>query len=509
MDGIAGQTESLWMRTGQLRRLAPLQEDMRADVCVFGAGIAGVTTAYLLARAGKQVVLLDDGPVGGGETGRTTAHLSTALDDRYHVLERLHGPDGARAAAQSHGAAIDWIETTTRELAIDCDFTRLDGFLFAPPGKPADILEAELEAARRAGVPGVELLTRATLPSFDTGPCLRFPQQGQFHPLAFLDGLVSAFEALGGRTLGAHVTTVEAGPPARIATEAGPVVTADFVVCATNTPVIDWLVIHTKQAAYRTFVIGARVSTDLVPRALYWDTEDPYHYVRLHGDLLIVGGEDHKTGQEDDGADRFARLESWARQRFPMRQVEVRWSGQVMEPVDGLAYIGRNPGEKGHVFIATGDSGQGMTHGAIAGMLLSDLILGRRNPWEHLYDPSRKTLRSVGDFVRENVNAVSHFVEYVTPGEVPSEAEIGPGHGAIVRSGLHKLAVYRDDAGSVHRLSAICPHLGCMVHWNSLERTWDCPCHGSRFSPDGAVLNGPAVSGLSEAGHLGDPSPAR
>jgi Rieske Fe-S protein len=267
-------------------------------------------------------------------------------------------------------------------------------------------------------------------------------------------------------------------------------------VCATNTPIIDWLVIHSKQAAYRTFAIGARVPPSSVLRALYWDTADPYHYVRLAGDILVAGGEDHKTGQEDDALDRFRRLEEWSRERFPIGAVEFRWSGQVMEPVDGLAYIGRNPGDKGHIFVATGDSGQGMTHGTIAGMLIRDLILGRANEWERLYDPSRKSLRSAAEYVRENLNVAKQYIDYVTPGEAQSEDQIRPGEGAVIRHGLQKLAVYRDETGRLHRASAVCPHLGCVVHWNSLERTWDCPCHGSRFGVDGSVLNGPAAGGL-------------
>jgi glycine/D-amino acid oxidase-like deaminating enzyme/nitrite reductase/ring-hydroxylating ferredoxin subunit len=476
-----------------------LGADLSIDVCVIGAGIAGVTTAYLLARAGRHVAVLDDGIVGGGESGRTTAHLSSALDDRFHVLERLHGPEGARIAAASHQAAIDWIEKTVREEQIDCAFERLNGYLFVPPGESIEILRAELEAARRAGFVEVEQLPRAPLTTFDTGPCLRFPGQGQFHPLAYINGLADALAPLGGRFYSEHVTGVEPGPPARVSTTSGATVTADVVVCATNTPVIDWLVIHSKQAAYRTFAIAARVPASSVTRALYWDTADPYHYVRLHGDVLIVGGEDHKTGQDDDSADRFARLEHWTRERFPIQDVEFQWSGQVMEPVDGLAYIGRNPGDRGHVFVATGDSGQGMTHGTIAGVLISDLILGRPNEWERLYDPSRKTLRSGGEYVRENLNVVKHYAEYLTPGEVHSEGEIGPGEGAVIRDRLKKLAVYRDDAGTLHRLSAVCPHLGCIVHWNSLERSWDCPCHGSRFAVDGHVLNGPALSPLNAA----------
>jgi glycine/D-amino acid oxidase-like deaminating enzyme/nitrite reductase/ring-hydroxylating ferredoxin subunit len=496
MRSDTGRTDSFWMLTSELRVPPSLAHDLRTEVCVIGAGIAGITTAYLVVKAGKQVVVLEDGAVGGGETGRTTAHLANALDDRYHVLERLHGIEGARLAAASHTAAIDYIESIVGEEAIDCDFERLDGYLFVPPGSSTDVLAAELEAAQRAGVAGVERVSRAPLASFDTGPCLRFPRQGQFHPLSYLNGLVGAIERMGGRLFGkTHVTGVEPGPPARVTTDSGRTVTADFVVCATNTPVIDWLIIHSKQAAYRTFAIATRLSGS-VPRALYWDTADPYHYVRMAGDVLIVGGEDHKTGQEDDGTERFACLESWTRERFPTAAVEFQWSGQVIEPMDGLAYIGRNPGDKAHIFVATGDSGQGMTHGTIAGILIRDLILGRANEWERLYDPSRKSLKSAGEYVKENINAVKQYVDYITPGEVRSEAEIRPGHGALVRQGLKKLAVYRDEDGILHRASAVCPHLGCIVRWNSVERTWDCPCHGSRFGVEGDVLNGPALGGL-------------
>jgi glycine/D-amino acid oxidase-like deaminating enzyme/nitrite reductase/ring-hydroxylating ferredoxin subunit len=491
-----GSTDSLWMVTDPPRVPPELDKDVRTEVCVIGAGIAGMTTAYLLAKAGKQVIVLEDGAVGGGETGRTTAHLSNALDDRYQVLERTHGAEGARLAADSHGAAIDRIEAIVREEQIDCGFQRVDGYLFVPPGESRDILDQELEAAHRAGLTTVERVGRAPVDMFDTGPCLRFPRQGQFHPLAYLSGLHAALERAGGRIFGrTHVSGVEAGPPARIDTDLQRSVTADYVVCATNTPVIDWLVIHSKQAAYRTFAIGARATGDITP-ALYWDTADPYHYVRLSGDVLIVGGEDHKTGQEDDGEERLRRLEAWTRERFPIGAVEFRWSGQVMEPVDGLGYIGRNPGDKAHVFVATGDSGHGMTHGTIAGILITDLILGHPNDWEALYEPGRKSLRSAGEYIKENVNVAVQYTDYVTRGEVPSEEEIRSGQGAVIRQGLKKLAVYRDEIGALHRRSAVCPHLGCVVHWNTLEQSWDCPCHGSRFGVDGRVMNGPAVGGL-------------
>jgi glycine/D-amino acid oxidase-like deaminating enzyme/nitrite reductase/ring-hydroxylating ferredoxin subunit len=485
----------------------PLTEDAWADVCIVGAGIAGMTTAYLLSKEGKSVVVLDDGPIGGGMTGRTTAHLVNALDDRYFELERLHGEKGARLAAESHTAAINRVEDIVKSENIDCDFERLDGYLFVPPGEPKKILDDELEAALRAGL-RLEKVKRAPINSYDTGPALRFPHQAQFHPLKYLAGLAKAIKQSGGRIhTQTHADKIEGGDCAVVQTGGGVLVKADAVIVATNSPVNDLVAIHTKQAAYQTYVIGARVPRGSVNRALYWDTPNPYHYLRIETigtganayDLLIVGGEDHKTGQEDDANRRFGVLERWTRLRFPMVEtIEYRWSGEVLEPVDGLAFIGRNPMDEPNVFIATGDSGNGMTHGTIAGILITDLIVERENEWADLYEPSRKTLRALPEFARENLNVAMEYTGLVTPGEVDSIAEIEPGRGAVIRRGLTKVAVYKDDAGEVHERSAICRHLGCVVDWNTLESTWDCPCHGSRYDAYGKVIQGPANSDLPE-----------
>ena len=497
------QTRSVWMDTAPPLIEAPLKTKAFADVCVVGAGIAGMTTAYLLASEGRSVIVLDDGPIGGGMTGRTTAHLVTALDDRYFELERLHGEEGARLAAQSHSASIDRVETIVTNEEIDCEFERLDGYLFVPPDDSKEILDDELAAAHRAGLTDIEKVSRVPW-DYDTGPALRFPRQAQFHPLKYLAGLAKAIKRKGGRIYTeTHAAEIKGGKLAHISTTNGAVVTADAVVVATNSPVNDLVSIHTKQAAYQTYVIGARVPRDSVTRALYWDTPDPYHYLRLERindgyDLLIVGGEDHKTGQEDDADRRFATLEQWTLERFPMvESIYYRWSGEVLEPVDSLAFIGRNPLDASNVFIATGDSGNGMTHGTIAGMLITDLILGRENEWAELYEPSRKTLRSLPEFAKENLNVAVEYTGLVTPGEVNSVDEIELGSGAVIRRGLTKVAVYRDKDGAVHERSAICRHLGCVVNWNSLEKTWDCPCHGSRYDAYGHVIQGPANSDLA------------
>jgi glycine/D-amino acid oxidase-like deaminating enzyme/nitrite reductase/ring-hydroxylating ferredoxin subunit len=466
-----------------------------------------MTTAYLLARRGLSLIVLDAGPIGGGQTARTTAHLSNAIDDRYTEIERLYGTDGARLAAWSHSAAIDRIEEIAAVERIDCGFERLDGYLFVPPGESTDVLDRERDAARRAGLEGVEPLRRAPLGDFDTGPCLRFPRQGQFHPLKYLAGLAEAIVRACGRIhAGTHVRSIEGRSPVRVGTELGPTVSARSVVVATNSPINDRMVLHTKQGAYLTYVIGVRTPPGASARALFWDTADPYHYVRLQsgtqgrgGDLLIVGGEDHKSGQAEDADARYARLESWIRERIPaLGAVEFRWSGEVFETIDGLGFIGPDPGGLHEVYIATGDSGMGMTHGTIAGMLLTDLICGRENPWARLYDPRRTPLGTAREYLRENLNVAGQYLDWITPGEVDSVDRIGPDQGAIVRRGLVKVAAYRDESGQLHERLAVCRHLGCIVRWNPSERTWDCPCHGSRYDRYGRVINGPAKEDLPQ-----------
>ncbi len=501
------------METG-LPQFSPLDRDIRVNVCIVGAGIAGMTCAYLLARTGRSVVVIDDGPIAGGETGRTTAHLTAALDDRYYEIEKLHGKDGARIAAESHSAAIDRVENIASLEEIDCDFERLDGYLFLGGDSKKKALDREHQSTRGAGL-DTEMVDKIPGVPFESGPALKFPRQAQFHPLKYLNGLTRAILRDGGKIYcGTHADKIVDGEPAEVTTADGHVITADSIIVATNTPVNDWLIIHNKQAAYRTYVIGCLVPKGSIPRGLYWDTPDPYHYIRLQdapnaadSEILIVGGEDHKTGQADDSAVRFGRLEEWSRKHFPMIQsVEYRWSGQVMEPVDYMGYIGRNPGTDKHIFVATGDSGNGMTHGTIAGILLTDLVLGLKNPWAALYDPSRVKLGAASDYVKENVNVAKQYKDWLTEGDVTDASQIAPGEGAVMRRGSKKVAVYKDESGTIHERSAVCTHLYCIVDWNSTEKSWDCPCHGSRFDPYGKVINGPAIAPLQPA--PSDPRPS-
>jgi glycine/D-amino acid oxidase-like deaminating enzyme/nitrite reductase/ring-hydroxylating ferredoxin subunit len=513
----AGASRSFWERTAQKFSTAALQQDITADVCVIGAGIAGVTTAYLAARENRNVVLVDDGPVGSGMTGRTTAHLVNAVDERYIDIEKFLGEECARLTADSHTAAIECVERIVHENKIDCDFERVDGYLFLPPGGSVTELMEELEAIHRAGLAHVERVDSLPNTKINSDAILRFPRQAQFHPLRYLNAVAGLTIDRGGKIFtGTRVVAVKDGDRVKITTREGHTINAQSAVVATNCPINDRVAIHSKQAPYATFAICLRV-TRPVDHALFWDTAltaelerqelgpVPYHYVRFatdeQGDVLIVGGEDHKTGQAEDCEQRFAKLERWARDRFPfIAGITDRWSGQVMETVDGVAYIGRNPGGK-NVYVVTGDSGNGITHGTIAGIVIVDLISGRENPWAKLYDPSRKTLkpRVLADYIAENANVAAQFRDYITPGAAKSVDEIRPGEGAIFRDGVKKIAVYRDENGNLHAFSAVCPHLGCVVRWDACEKTWDCPCHGSRFDALGVVLNGPAISDLIPA----------
>ncbi|MGZ9097574.1 MAG: FAD-dependent oxidoreductase [Micavibrio sp.] len=501
------ESVSVWHAMSEERRMIfpPLRNNISVDVCVVGAGIAGLTTAYLLQKEGKDVAVIEAWELGAGETGRTTAHLSAVLDHRYYNLEKVFGTDAARLVVSSHRAAIDRIERIIREEDISCDFERLDGYLTALSPDQEDDLRAEIEVCQRVGFENLEISSRVSIPHIATGPAMKFSNQATFNAAKYSLGLARTFQVSGGQIFtGSRVVEINDGKTPHAITEDGYRIDAKSIVVATHTPVNDRVKMHTKQAAYRTYVIALKIPKDVYPAFLLWDMADPYHYARIvrgnaAEDYLVVGGADHKTGQADDAPYRYRKLEEWSRQHFAVTgPVAYRWSGQIMESVDYLAFIGRNPGDK-NIYIVTGDSGNGMTHATIAGMLITDQIQGRVNPWEDLYDPARKTILSAATYIKENANVVGNMVsDWVAPSEAARIEDIRAGEGAIMRRGISKIAVHRDEAGVVHQCSAVCTHLGCVVQWNGAEKSWDCPCHGSRFDVSGHILNGPAVKGLEE-----------
>jgi glycine/D-amino acid oxidase-like deaminating enzyme/nitrite reductase/ring-hydroxylating ferredoxin subunit len=503
---------SLWQQS-EKPLFTALAQNIKVDTCVIGAGIAGLTTAYLLAKEGQSVAVLDRERLGLGETGLTSAHLSNALDDHFSELQRLHGHLGARLAAESHTAAIDLIETIANNENIECEFKRIDGYLFLHPSTDLQFLMRELNACHESGMTDVTLLPRSPSKLFDSGPCLHFPRQGQFHPIKYIDGLAYALQNMGVKILThSEVVEVKGGKHAYVKTSQGFKVDCNDIVVATNVPINNKVAIHTKNAAYRSYLVGVPVPAGKMQDLLLWDTGDPYHYIRYvkdphtDEDILLVGGEDHRTGQDVNPEHHFENLRKWIEDHFDIHaRVITRWSGQIMEPVDGLAYIGHNPGDEENVYIITGDSGHGLTHGTLGAMLLRDLILGRNNPWAELYNPSRLHFRSLGTYVREATQSTVPYGDWLSDGDVDSASQVEAGEGAVLREGLRKVAVYKDEMNRVHCFSAVCTHLGGIVRWNSAEKTWDCPCHGSRFDRFGQVINGPAVKELAP---VSDPSEA-
>ena len=492
-------SESLWRATVQTPAFPSLTRDSELDVAIVGGGVTGLTAAVLLGGRGLRVAVLERDRIGSGETGSTTSHLTEAVDARYQTVIKDFGLEGARLVSESKRAAIAQIETLAASTE-GARFERTPGYLYTEDPDHLTFLADELDAARRAGC-AVEWVDAVPLP-FGTKGAVRWEGQAQMHATAYLAGLAKEASRRGVEIFEhTMVQNVREGEPCYVETDAHRIA-ARHVLVAANVPVNNRVLLHTKIAAYRTYAIAIEVEPGYI-RGLFWDTVDPYHYTRpqeVDGKwYLIIGGEDHRTGEETHTELHHDNLVEFARARFAGGRVKYHWSGQIIEPVDGLPFIGPNSGSR-HVFVATGYAGNGITFGTLAGMMFADHVSERKNPYADLYDATRvKPIASAYDYVAENLPFPAHLLKdrlTNTNADVGSPEGLHPGDGGIFAGSEGKIAVCRDRQGTLHAVSPVCTHLACDVAWNRAEQSWDCPCHGSRFSPDGKVINGPAVSEL-------------
>jgi glycine/D-amino acid oxidase-like deaminating enzyme/nitrite reductase/ring-hydroxylating ferredoxin subunit len=496
---VARKRTSLWLDTTEDAGFPRLDRPMTVDVAVLGGGIVGITTALLLKRAGMTVAVIEADRVGAGVSGNTTAKLSSLHGLAYARLSSQFGDDGARAYGEANQAGIELIAKWVEDEAVECDFRRKPNFTYATSRDGVGDIEKEVEAAQRVGLPAS--YTEQTDLPYPVAGAVRFEDQAEFHPRKFLLALAGLIPGDGSHVFEhTRATGVSDGKPCRVETT-GPALTAGAVVVATHFPILDRGLYFARIHPERSYALGVRVRGE-TPQGMYISSEQPTRSIRAHpvadGEILIVGGEGHKTGQGGDTLERYEALERFAREHWDVESIEYQWASQDNESVDHVPYIGKLAPVSRRIYTATGFKKWGLAQGAAAGMILEDLILGRKNPWADLYDPSRmKPLASAKDLVRENANVATRFVgDRLTKRGRRNAEQLEPGEGDIASLNGEKVAAYRDEDGALHAVSTLCTHMGCQVNWNSGDRSWDCPCHGSRFSPDGEILEGPAVRPL-------------
>jgi glycine/D-amino acid oxidase-like deaminating enzyme/nitrite reductase/ring-hydroxylating ferredoxin subunit len=495
-----------WADSTSAARFPKLDRDEAVDVVVVGGGIAGLTAAYLATAAGRTVAVLERDRLAEIDTGHTSAHLTMVTDRLLRELVETFGRDHAQAVWDAGRAAIVQIDAIVRDERIACDFTWIPGYLHAPLGADQDRAAAALrEEAALAGDLGFDASFVGDVP-LAGGPGVRFGDQARFHPRRYLAGMAQTIVDRGGLIF--ENTAAEEFSDRPLSVKAsGHTITCGHIVLATHNPlvgtagIVGATLFQTKLALYTSYVVAARVGKGRVPDALLWDTADSYHYLRIEPqrdhDLVIFGGEDHKTGQADDTTACFERLEHALRSIVSDAEVTHRWSGQVIETPDGLPYIGETAERQ---FTGTGFSGNGMTFGTLTGMMAADWMIGHANPWSGLFEPGRTKIRGAAwDYLKENKDYPYYLLrDRIAGTEGQSVRAVPRGEGRVLDLNGRQVAVYRDSNGKVTKRSAVCTHMACTVHWNDAERTWDCPCHGSRFKPDGSVIAGPAESPLED-----------
>jgi glycine/D-amino acid oxidase-like deaminating enzyme/nitrite reductase/ring-hydroxylating ferredoxin subunit len=502
MPELSGAHASYWIESTQRTDFPPMPAEVDVDVAVLGGGIAGLTTAWQLARAGKRVAVVEAARIVEGVTGYTTAKVTTSHSLIYADLVEKEGEAKAQLYADSNRAGLELIAETVASETIDCDFSRRSSFVYSEDEAEVEKLQAEVEAARSLGLPA-SFVTDVDLPYAVAG-AVRFDNQAQFHPRRYLLHLVGLLREAGGQVFEmTRALDVDEGDPCTVTTDRG-VLRARDVVVTTHLPVFDRGLYFAKAFPKRDYVVAAMIDAGRAPSGMYLSTESPTHSVRTTpyegGHLLIVGGEGHKPGAAEDTEERYARLQGWTRERFGVSDFRFRWSTQDYTGADRIPYVGRLTSRSERVWVATAFGAWGMTNGSMSGLLLSDLIQGRENPWVELYDATRvNPSSSAKELIKENLAVARHLVGgYVTGTDLSDVDELPAGEAAIVRVRGAKTACYREPDGTLHAVSAKCTHLGCIVGWNAAETSWDCPCHGSRFDVDGRVLQGPAVDDLEQ-----------
>jgi glycine/D-amino acid oxidase-like deaminating enzyme/nitrite reductase/ring-hydroxylating ferredoxin subunit len=494
----------VWIDDTPIRKFPKLQRNIRVDVLVVGAGVTGITVAYLLKKAGSTVALIERERVASIDTGHTTAHLTYVTDVQLQQLVRNFGENHAQAAWDAGAAAIDEIERIVEEERIECEFARVPAYLHAPVGvsskKEASSLEKEADRVTKFGFDAAYL---DSAPYFNL-PAVRFANQAKFHPRKYLRSLVAKIAGSGSHVFEKSAAS-EFDPKKRRVKVNRNWISFDCVVMATNNPLVGLAsmtaatVFQTKLSLYTSYAFGAQVPSGTIPEGVFWDTRDPYDYLRIDRrtgfDYIVFGGEDHKTGQKSNTKRAYARLLARLKKIIPQARVDHRWSGQIISTSDGLPYIGENAERQ---FIATGYCGNGITFGTIAAMMARDWAAGRKNPWTKLFAVDRKKIKGAAwNYLRENKDYPYYMIkDRLARPEADSVRELRPGDGMIIGRRGKKVAAFRDANGKIHRLSPVCTHLGCLVRWNASESTWDCPCHGSRFKPTGEVIAGPAEEPL-------------
>lgn len=497
-----GANTSLWQDTAAFQPRQEVNTDTVFDVLVVGGGITGLSTALALQQQGKKCVLAEAWTLGFGTSGGTTAHLNNFFDEPYYRVSKHFGPDKARLLAAGAREALAAIERNINEHHIDCGHSRRPAYLFATDAQQAEELERIVEGTLDAGV-DISYINESPFP-IPYQRIAQIPGQAQFHPTQYLHGLARAFESLGGLILEqCAVHELEHnGQQINAFTDRG-ILKALYVVYATHIPPGVNLV-HFRCAPYRSYAMAFRLRSGSYPQALGYDLADPYHYYRtqeVNGQqYLIAGGADHKTAHEDNTERPFRELEAYVRRYFDVDTVDYRWSSQYYEPVDGLPFIGQLPGNPANVFTATAFGGNGMIYGTIAARVLSELITTGESAYKTLFEPARiKPAAAFHNFVSENADVIKSFVAGKFAAEsIPGLASLAAGEAKLVRMEHTRIALFKDEAHHLHAVNPTCTHVHCTVAWNQAERSWDCPCHGARYSPEGKVLNGPARKPLDQ-----------